>query len=778
MSSARTTRRRLTTAVTTVLAATLGAGVLSLPATAAPASPASPATTVPVTAAVPEEAGVTADGTVQFPMSGVLSGAGRTGFLTVDSLAYPANPRWTRYADGTSTALPEDTRMGAAGSDVLVSPDEGQSSWRPRTFTLRDMATGAEPVKVDLTALGGDHRFAGLVDSTLLASGTNRDGASELLLLDMTGDPESARRVTGLPAEVRDAGVYGRGAGTALLGYYTGPDEAPSKHLVTVDLTTAAVRGAATTIGAGGGYPGDSLAVSDSSVAWPEYADDGYTGTLALVDRATGEIRRTPLGHRGEYGIGIGLVGEWVTYASPSDLYGRGTAPLGPLRARSSKTGETIALLSYMSSAAPGPDGTLLARGGTVEKGEGLYRIAAGEDGRPTTELVASTGEPTKLTYLGDEIPDVLDLDRSGGETPLTWKLSRLNTDVYLKLTHRRTGQTYVQEYKPDGPRGAAGTTLALNWWENYGFKTITGKAAQNGDYDWSLRAVPQNGIGPEVTASGSFKVVRAPKPHDLDDNGAPDLLARDAQGLLWQVDTHTDTSASRLTSPVSRKRVGHGWNIYDRIESVGDIGGRSNAADFVARDRSGVLWLYSGAGTGSEATFPARTRIGGGWNTYTRFTGGSDLTGDGRPDLVATDKAGDLWLYKANGGTGAPFAARKRIGHGWGIYNHISATGNLGGNGTGDLVARDTAGVLWLYLGKGDGTFAPRRKIGGGWNQYSEIVGIGDGNKDGHPDLYGYGPANTSYFHAGTGDYSAPFATRTPSGALLGGGVTYDSVS
>lgn len=56
--------------------------------------------------------------------------------------------------------------------------------------------------------------------------------------------------------------------------------------------------------------------------------------------------------------------------------------------------------------------------------------------------------------------------------------------------------------------------------------------------------------------------------------------------------------------------------------------------------------------------------------------------------------------------------------------------------------------------------------------------MGIGDGNKDGHPDLYGYGPANTSYFHAGTGDYGAPFATRTPSDALLGGGVTYDSVS
>ncbi|KAF2774605.1 hypothetical protein [Streptomyces sp. OM5714] len=37
---------------------------------------------------------------------------------------------------------------------------------------------------------------------------------------------------------------------------------------------------------------------------------------------------------------------------------------------------------------------------------------------------------------------------------------------------------------------------------------------------------------------------------------------------------------------------------------------------DLVARDSAGVLWLYRGTGSAS-APYAARTKIGGGWNTY-----------------------------------------------------------------------------------------------------------------------------------------------------------------
>ncbi|MFD3724529.1 FG-GAP repeat domain-containing protein [Streptomyces sp. NPDC058671] len=73
--------------------------------------------------------------------------------------------------------------------------------------------------------------------------------------------------------------------------------------------------------------------------------------------------------------------------------------------------------------------------------------------------------------------------------------------------------------------------------------------------------------------------------------------------------------------------------------------------------------------------------------------------------------------------------------------------------------------GVLWTYLGKGDGTFAPRTRIGGGWQVYADIVGIGDGNKDGRPDVYARTPAGATYFYPGTGDYNVPFAPRSATG-------------
>ncbi|MFG3042995.1 hypothetical protein ACGFYZ_39455 [Streptomyces sp. NPDC048330] len=56
------------------------------------------------------------------------------------------------------------------------------------------------------------------------------------------------------------------------------------------------------------------------------------------------------------------------------------------------------------------------------------------------------------------------------------------------------------------------------------------------------------------------------------------------------------------------RTRIAYGWNAYDLIVATGNIGDPSGG--LVARDRSGVLWLYLGRG---HRTFATRTKIGGG---------------------------------------------------------------------------------------------------------------------------------------------------------------------
>ncbi|MGA4980349.1 hypothetical protein [Streptomyces cinereoruber] len=84
----------------------------------------------------------------------------------------------------------------------------------------------------------------------------------------------------------------------------------------------------------------------------------------------------------------------------------------------------------------------------------------------------------------------------------------------------------------------------------------------------------------------------------------------------------------------------------------------------------------------------------------------------------MATDTVGAQWLYRATGNASGPLATRNKIGlSGWQKFNNIEATGNIAGTAAGDFVARDTAGVLWLYQGRGDGTFAVRVKSGSGWN-------------------------------------------------------------
>ncbi|MFI0990475.1 FG-GAP-like repeat-containing protein [Streptomyces exfoliatus] len=273
-----------------------------------------------------------------------------------------------------------------------------------------------------------------------------------------------------------------------------------------------------------------------------------------------------------------------------------------------------------------------------------------------------------------------------------------------------------------------------------------------NGDYTWTITPETLDGTPLDFKASGSFKLVRQPAAHDLNVNGAFDLLQRDSAGGLWRTDS-TYYSGELDMHSHRREFIGPGWQIYDRIEAVGNLGS-SAVSDILTRDTSGVLWLHTGNGNGG---FYGRIKVGTGWQVYNRITGGSDLTGDGRPDVLAADKTGVLWLHPGTGNTTTPFAARKKIGTGWGIYNDITAVGDIAGGPAGDLLARDTSGVLWSHLGKGDGTFAPRTRVGGGWNAYSHLIATGDVSKDGRPDLLAIRGNGDMSLYRGTGSWKTP---------------------
>ncbi|MGW8768331.1 FG-GAP repeat domain-containing protein [Streptomyces sp. NPDC055815] len=743
MKYARVPGRRLTAvAVTVALAATAGSLAMS-PAAAAPAA-----------AADTTDAEATAQETVVgFPLNAEVVSAGSTGFLSRTDVTGSAEPeyRWTRYADGTSAVLPGWAAGG--GSDVVVTGDDPDPS-KSQVFMVHDMAVpSAAPVRVDLRELGANYSYGGVVGSTLIVHVMQDGVASQTRLVTVADGRVTDREVTGLPGGdcwFADA----HAPGLAVFNCYIPSGE--FLDMAVVDLAT----GAAVEVrqDTRGWWPG---AVSATHVAWQELNARGE-GRIAVARRGSADVRYVE--GPGFNPESIQLLGGWVLSGYRIAIDERGPYPPGrPLLARHPETGETVEVLTHYSSAVTTPDGSLLVRGGTLDRNEGLYRVSLDESGKPVAELVASTGQTTAVKHLGTSVPGTITFDRIGQGVDLGWDFSRTDTDVWLTLVHERTGERSSRKIwstDPASPGEGYRDGQRIGWrWDGSNPVSPT-RAAYNGSYTWEITARPDDSIGPDVKVSGRFTVNRATAPHDYNDNGTPDVLLFNDYGTLRRVDTNRTPSGDGIRPALDYPtQVGSHWNIYDRAESVGDVAG-TRVGDVVARDKSGVLWLYQGTGKG-DTPFLGRVKLGGGWQIYHQLAGGSDLTGDGRADLVATDKTGGLWLYTATGNASAPFKPRKQIGTGWGIYNQLTATGDIAGGAAGDLVARDKDGVLWLYLAKGDDTFAPRVRVGSGWNAYPHLVGIGDGNGDGRADLLALDAAGSTYSYAGTGDYRTPFKPR-----------------
>ncbi|WP_158718991.1 VCBS repeat-containing protein [Streptomyces globisporus] len=718
-----------------------------------------PAATAAPVAAAPAAVAATAPAQVPFLASGgQVAGAGKTGFLTRDA---DGVARWTRYADGVSKVVGNGYGVHGSASDIVVTTEARPQRYGTESATVYDMATGAAPVTF------GD--FWGQALDGVGAAVFDEDIDFNVRLVTQAG----SRAVAGLQNTDQESysfSVRDSVPGTALAVRKGGSPS--STKLVVVDIAGARVTET---------YPLSAdvslrgASITQGRVVWAEVANaDGKT-VLASAERGSTEVTRVPLPDDAVSPVDGGLMGDWLV------SFGGAGAERG-LRAYPLAGGAPVELLDHAESVHKSGDGTVLALGTTADRGPGVYRIAPGADGKPAAELIASTGQPpaptTPISFTSAAVPATLNLD-AVAKTRLSWKFSTTEADLSIDLRHKKSGQTFRTTVRPrttgtgilpDGSLGIDWAGEVSAWGDSYA------PAAPNGAYEWTVTARPWNGM-PSVTTSGTFEVTRTPKPHDYTDNGSPDLFARRTDGGLAVVDTRWDDATGRLVVGRIHDAAGGwtGWNTYDRVEAVGDIAD-STVFDTVARDKAGVLWLHAGT---DPWTGKPPVRVGGGWNTYTQLSGGSDLTGDGRADLVAVDKVGDLYLYKSTGVVTAPFVARKKIGFGWGIYNQITAVGNVGGGPAGDLVARDKDGVLWLYLGKGDGTFAPRTRIGGGWNAYADVVGIGDGNKDGRPDLYARTAAGAAYFHAGTGDWKVPFKARATTGAgVAPSGTAYDQVS
>ncbi|MCX5386372.1 VCBS repeat-containing protein [Streptomyces sp. NBC_00083] len=737
--------RRLVTAAT-VLALAVTAGPLAAPALAAPAVP----------AASGARAG-SAEAPFAIAADAEVLSAGRTGFLSIAGSGSGHDVLWTRYADGKTTVVVKDAPSYAtlpafygAGSDVVALRDDSTAA--SQKVTLLDMATGSSSV-IDLTQYG--YYYLGAVGSRVVAYKRTGDTV-EAHVLEVVDQKVTDRVVTGLPAGTRDLDVKA-GSGDFAVLRYTVSANGDFFDYTAADLSSAKVI-------TGNGMLGDfvaGVAVSATHLAVAGGLFMSDTSSSVRTMELGGDQKRWSMDLGPQQGDGlVGLVGGWTLYGENRRLNEGNSVKGSALRATPIGGGTERMVMDHASSVAPAPDGTLLAVGGTAADGEGLYRISAGADGAPVARLLTGTGHPTKLVVEEEQVPAAADLDKAPWRPK--WRLTHNNADVTVTLRHTASGAEREIELPVD-PATWESTEPAwreLNWDGLLGPSYAPDRAAPNGDYTWTLTAKPRNGIGPDLVESGAFKVSRKAAPHDFTDNGSPDLLIRSGLGGLQRKDTYRAPGTGELKSGEAQS-IGFDWDIYNQVTAVGDVAG-GPGADVVGRDKDGVLWLYLGKGDG---TLDSRVRIGAGWGAYNQLTGGGDVSGDGRSDLLARDSDGVLWLYKGTGNWRAPFAPRVKAGTGWNMYNQVTAVGDVAGGPGGDLVARDSDGVLWLYLGKGDGTFENRVRIGTGWGQYNQTVGIGDSNGDGKADLFVSTPDGDSYVYRGTGDWRAPFAPRELTG-------------
>ncbi|MGY4926518.1 FG-GAP-like repeat-containing protein [Streptomyces sp. 900105755] len=221
--------------------------------------------------------------------------------------------------------------------------------------------------------------------------------------------------------------------------------------------------------------------------------------------------------------------------------------------------------------------------------------------------------------------------------------------------------------------------------------------------------------LGKAMSASGWPASVKVVPFGDLDADRRNDILVRFSSGELRVYRTMLGQAFLTSTPHTS---LGKGWNQYDVLTSPGDISG-DGRPDLIARNSAtGAVYLYQGTSTGK---FSARVKLYADWKTYKKIVGVGDLNGDGIGDLVAQDKSNNLYRYLGTGkGT---FSARVKLSSSWGgSYDTVIGAGDLTGDGNADLLSRDTSGNLWRNNGNGKGVFGARTKIATGWRGYKGI--------------------------------------------------------
>jgi hypothetical protein len=308
---------------------------------------------------------------------------------------------------------------------------------------------------------------------------------------------------------------------------------------------------------------------------------------------------------------------------------------------------------------------------------------------------------------------------------PSGWGASGWETDKPYNPGFNRTYDILAEGQNPNGAFGA------ILYYQRYSAGQVFDVGSVTFGQSLLADSYSSSGEGPLSTMTENVLTRFAhPSFTDFTSDGVPDVLAVDTSGNLH---LYTGTGHGAFVQnggPV----IDTGWEAFETLFPVGDFAG-NGTQDLLAKTPGGELYLYRENGHGGLEE--GGQLIDSGWNAYNMIIPVGHFAGDGSDDVLARDSSGNLYLYRGNG-QGGFVQGRTLVGTGWNGINLIVSVGDFAGIGSPDLLARDTEGNLRLYAGNGSGGFlnGTGGVIDTGWNIYNALIPVGNFAGDGTDDI------------------------------------------